>query len=186
MVNGTTFSGAQNSFLFYEEQRFRQPWLWALMGIVALLAVGVFSYGIFQQVILGKPWGDNPMSDTGLITLAIIVWIVDGAILWLLFSMTLKVGVDSTNVHIHFTPFKKRLIPVSDIRHCEVRTYSPLLEYGGWGIRYGWRGGMAYNAMGNRGVQLELKDGQKVLIGSQRAEELSAVIQRGMRHTGHP
>lgn len=186
MAQTNAMNTVQGHFLFYEEQRFRQPWMWVLMGIVALLAVGVFGYGLYQQLILGKPWGDDPMSNTALITLAIIVWIVDGVIVWLLYSITLKVGVDSTSVYIHFTPFTKRTIPLSDIRHCEVRTYSPLLEYGGWGVRLGWRGGMAYNVMGDRGVQLQLKDGSQILIGSQRAEELSAVIQRGMRHTGHP
>lgn len=186
MAHTNAMNAAQRHFLFYEEQRFRQPWLWALLGITALLVLSMFSYGLYQQLILGKPWGDQPMSDTALVTVTILVWGVQGLILWLLFSMTLKVGVDSTSVYIHFTPFTKRTIPLSDIRHCEARTYSPLLEYGGWGIRYGWRAGMAYNAMGDRGVQLELKDGKKVLIGSQRAEELSAAIQRGMRHTGHP
>jgi hypothetical protein len=59
----------------------------------------------------------------------------------------------------------------------EARTYRPILEYGGWGIRYSPFGqGCAYNVSGNRGVQLELADGQRILIGSQRAEELARAI----------
>jgi TATA-box binding protein (TBP) (component of TFIID and TFIIIB) len=50
-----------------------------------------------------------------------------------------------------------------------------LLEYGGWGIKYG-RKGKAYNVSGNRGVQLVFKDGKQLLIGSQRAEELAEAI----------
>jgi hypothetical protein len=56
-----------------------------------------------------------------------------------------------------------------------VQTYRPIRDYGGWGIRYG-RGGKAYNVSGNRGVMLELSDGQKLLIGSQRPEELANAI----------
>jgi hypothetical protein len=87
-------------------------------------------------------------------------------------------------LHIRLFPFVKRAFSLSDIRHCEARTYSLAIgEYGGWGIRRSWRNGVAYNMMGDRGVQLELKDGKKVLIGSQRAEELVAAIHRAMRYS---
>jgi hypothetical protein len=36
--------------------------------------------------------------------------------------------------------------------------------------------GWAYNVRGNRGVQLELANGKRILIGSQRAEELAGAI----------
>ena len=42
-----------------------------------------------------------------------------------------------------------------DIEKYYARTYRPIMEYGGWGIRYGVKG-MAYNISGNRGLQLEL------------------------------
>jgi hypothetical protein len=35
---------------------------------------------------------------------------------------------------------------------------------------------MAYNVRGDRGVQLVLRDGRRVLIGSQRADELAKAI----------
>ena len=74
----------------------------------------------------------------------------------------------------------KRRIPLEDLKSVEARTYSPIREYGGWGFRYG-RSGKAYNVMGNRGVQLELKSGERVLLGSQKAEDLAAAIQGEMR-----
>jgi hypothetical protein len=55
------------------------------------------------------------------------------------------------------------------------RTYKPLSEYGGWGIKYG-RSGWAYNIIGDQGVQLELDNGKRILIGSQHAEELEQAI----------
>jgi hypothetical protein len=36
--------------------------------------------------------------------------------------------------------------------------------------------GMAYTVSGNRGVQIELTSGRKILIGSRRPEELAAAI----------
>jgi hypothetical protein len=40
---------------------------------------------------------------------------------------------------------------------------------------------MAYNVSGDRGVQLELKDGKNLLIGSQYPEELVRHMQSAMK-----
>jgi len=81
-------------------------------------------------------------------------------------------------LYIRFFPLTHQEIPFKDIVSCEVRTYSPIREFGGWGIRYG-RGTKAYNVSGNRGIQLELSNGKRVLIGSQRPEELAGAIEAG-------
>ena len=62
-------------------------------------------------------------------------------------------------------------------------TYSPLAEYGGWGIKWG-RSGLALNARGDRGVRLTLTDGRRVLVGSQRPEELGGGAGKGARNSG--
>jgi hypothetical protein len=54
--------------------------------------------------------------------------------------------------------------------------YSPLREFGGWGIRFAPGKKRAYSVSGNKGVELELSDGMHVLIGSQRPEELTQMI----------
>jgi hypothetical protein len=63
----------------------------------------------------------------------------------------------------------------------EAITYSPLRDYGGWGIRRGAKG-KAYNVSGNHGVRLELSDGKRILIGSQRPEELSEAVAAALKH----
>ena len=44
-------------------------------------------------------------------------------------------------------------------------------------MRFGRRG-RAYNVSGDRGVELTLANGKRVLIGSQRSEELAEAIRR--------
>lgn len=90
-------------------------------------------------------------------------------------GMRLVTEIRDDVLSVRLTPLPERRIPVVDITSAEPRTYRPILEYGGWGIRYGWRG-MAYNAQGNRGVQLVLRDGRRVLIGSKRSEDLAVAI----------
>jgi hypothetical protein len=98
----------------------------------------------------------------------------------LFYSAKLIIEVQEDGVYVRFFPLTHQKISFEDIRNCEARTYSPIKEFGGWGIRYG-RGTKAYNVIGNRGVQLELSNGKRLLIGSGRAEELAQAIEEEMR-----
>ena len=83
-------------------------------------------------------------------------------------------------VRLRFFPLIRRTIPLTEIQSCEARTYRPIREYGGWGIRWGFSG-MAFNVSGDRGVQLVLAGRKRLLIGSQRADELAAIINEARR-----
>ena len=67
---------------------------------------------------------------------------------------------------VRFYPILRRAIRIDEIESQEEVKYSPLREYGGWGIQWSRRRGMAYNVSGNRGVRLCLSGGRSVLIGS--------------------
>jgi hypothetical protein len=152
--------------LYREVQRFRQVWLWVFVVSASLIAI----CGVVQQVIMGVPFGNNPAPDSMLIIIVIVV----GFGFPLFFYLTnLTVEVRTGGLYLRFSPFHRsfREIEPEDIVRYAARTYSPIKEYGGWGIRHGWRS-KAYNVSGNRGVQLEFSDGRQLLIGSQRPEEL--------------
>jgi hypothetical protein len=156
---------------FLEIQCFNQLWLWAIQLGVSVPLVGVFTYGMWQQLVRGLPWGDRPMSDSALVLTSTLLIVSLLSVMWLLRTMQLTVEEQDDGLSIHFPPFVRRKIPWNGIQSFEVRTYHPLREYGGWGIRYGGSG-KAYNVAGNRGVQLHLKSGERLLIGSQRPDEL--------------
>ncbi len=95
----------------------------------------------------------------------------------------LETKVDKDGLYVRFFPLNirfKRCSP-AEISECFARKYNPLTEYGGWGIRYSIRYGKAYNARGSEGVQLIFNNGKKLLIGSQKAQELEEAIQSIMR-----
>lgn len=158
--------------LFEEEQTFRKRWVWALILWVLVIAFGVtLLHAPYEGGVL-----PNVMRLIGGIALAVGVTV-------LIYMARLRVRVDAEGLHVRFFPFVKKDIPLEEIARWEARTYRPILEYGGWGIRCGWKG-MAYNVSGNRGVQLEFTNGKRLLIGSQRPEELAAAIGQAKQHVG--
>ena len=158
---------------FRESQRFNQLWIWLI-----IILIGCFGWwGFAQQIILGLPFGDRPAPDA----VMIVIWLLCGIGLPLLLATCrLVTEVRADGLYIRFVPLHLtwRRFGFDDIASCEARTYRPLLEYGGWGIRWG-PSGRAYNVRGNRGVQLVLSTRKRLLIGSQQADELAAAITRG-------
>ncbi len=163
-------TGIDSDVLFREVQYFRQPWVWLLVLGVS----GVTLYAMVQQILLGKPFGNNPASDAVLIVIVVVFGFCFPLLFYLL---NLKTEVRSDGLYYRFFPFhlSVRRIPLGDLKSFEALTYRPLREYGGWGIRWGSRG-KAYNVSGNRGVQLELVGGQRIMIGSRRAQELAEAL----------
>ncbi len=124
-----------NNVNYREVQQFRQIWIWFLIVLIA----GITWYGFFQQIIFRRPFGSNPAPDL----VMWIIWIVVGIGFPLLFHATrLIVEVREDGVYIRFFPLHYRFhrIPFAELKSYEVRNYSPIKEYGGWGIRYGVKG----------------------------------------------
>lgn len=161
----------KQSPIYREVQKFRQVWIWAIVFAIA----GLQWYAAVEQLLLNRPFGDRPMPDISTIIFLLIFGIGLPA---LLFFSQLVTEVRDDGIYIRFSPFHGafRRIAFTKVKQCEVRTYSPIREYGGWGIRVRCKG-KAYNVSGNRGVQIELLNGRRLLIGSQRAEELLRAIQ---------
>lgn len=163
--------------IFFEERQIGPPWVRLLVGCTCLLAGGSAIYGAYQQLYLHRPFGNRPMSDRALaiFTISMLVFVVAMALLF--FKMRLTTRVDAQQIHVRMLPFLNRRIPRDRVARWEPCTYRPILDYGGWGIRYSWRKkGWAYNISGNRGLRLELTSGKRLLIGSRRPEEFAAAL----------
>ncbi len=174
---------------FVEVQYSRQWWIWLIVGS-AVLTAGVFAYGVIVQLALGRPWGTNPMSDTGLIVTAILVFLFDVGLVALFMTAHLRTEVRADGLYIRYFPFHLSFhrLPLEDVTEVEAVTYRPLADYGGWGIRYslGLRGrtkGKAYNPTGNRGVRITYVNERHILLGSQKPDELAAAIE-SLRESG--
>ena len=143
---------------------------------VLFLEVQHFSWWVIVMFLLVAGvvlWQMNAQPPPLVIELLIMVPVL--AVDLLLAYMRLDVEVSPGQINARLIPFVKRKIAIADLQRWEARKYSPLGEYGGWGIR-GLGSNKALNARGNRGVQLVFRSGDKLLIGSQRADELASAI----------
>ncbi|HEU4719164.1 MAG TPA: hypothetical protein VFU15_15075 [Bacteroidia bacterium] len=160
---------------FSETQRFRQWWIW--LSLAAMEAYII--YGFVQQIVLGHPFGSRPAPDWALYILICVPSLFVG----LAVSLRLETKINGDGVFLRYKPFinTTRAFLWKDVGSAFVRQYRPIAEYGGWGIRgnfYGRWNGKAYSVSGNMGLQLVMKNGKKILIGTCNAEELKAVLQR--------
>jgi hypothetical protein len=169
---------------FEEEQRFP---LW--IRAIVLLPVVVF---VYPTILMWFSGGANLGLVQVFFTVPALVALIGAA---LTFMTKLVTKLDSSHLHLRIHPRKWSLLPrrmthkdiaLSDISRWEVRTYNALrsTEYWGWhfwglsaakGGRYlyGMRPSSLFRG---RGVQLQLASGERVFVGTVRAEELANAI----------
>ena len=162
--------------VFQETQKFNQwPMRLASLGLLAFLL-----YSLYQWFVSKTAVGNVLPEDTAG---PLIVIVVLALTLLLFYQLQLKTEIDERGIHYRFLPFhfKNKTIPWEAIKECYVRTYSPLMEYGGWGYRITIKNGKAFNVSGDRGIQLVLKSGKKILIGTQKESEATMIIDRYLK-----
>ena len=161
----------ENEILFSEKQKFNQWWLWLI-----LLAInGVTILGVYNQLITGQPFGDKPMSNTGLLITAASIFVISILVL----NMRLDTLIKKDGIYVKFFPFhwSFKKFPWEQISLSYIRKYSAITEYGGWGIRIGLFGkGKAWNVSGDKGLQLEFTNKKKLLIGTNQPEAVAATL----------
>ena len=152
---------------FSEKQKFRQWWLWLILIGMGLLPI-IFGY---KQFVWNISLGDNSISDEGLALFIILTF----CLLGLFFVMKLETHIDNKELHFIFFPFVRKHLSWTDIKSAKVVNYGFV---GGWGIRIGTDYGTVYNISGKYGLALELRNGKKILIGTQKEKELTEFIKK--------
>ena len=150
---------------FKEEQKFTQWWLWIILIGIGLLPV----FGIYKQLIIGEKFGSKPMSDIGLIFFAIFIF----SLIALFWFMRLKTEIDKSGIRMSFFPFVKKKVNWNEIKRVKIVDYGFV---GGWGIRLWTKYGTVYNTKGKIGLAIELNNGKKFLIGTQKENELNRIL----------
>lgn len=160
----------------FQEKQFINRW-WLLMFILAMVVI-----------IVGTAYYSTRDAEEGTaviasaISLAIIIPITLG-----LLYIRLETKIDNEGISTSFKPFSftKKHFSWNEIRECYVREYSPVAEFGGWGLRGFGRGWKAYNIYGNKGIQIVTAKGKNFLIGTQRPQAAQEIINKYFQTKTH-
>jgi hypothetical protein len=165
--------------IFLEEQRFAQLWLHIVLIVSFMIPLIMITIELLQ--VNGK----NNEAQVSLFVLVGAFIFIYGIIL----SMKLTFRIDENGIYYRFIPFhfSDRFLPWNEISKAYVRKYNAIYEYGGWGLRMGFfrKRGSAINVSGNMGLQLELKNGKKLLIGTQKEAEVERVLKTYQSKVDH-
>jgi hypothetical protein len=157
--------------VFKEEQRFTQTWLIVLLTVSIMIPIAIIAQEYLKE---------NTKMTTNEFVLSLAGILVT---VLFIFSFKLTTRIDEKGIHYQFFPihFSLKTITWSELKVAKVRTYYPISEYGGWGLRGGFflnkSKGKAINVSGDIGIQLKYKNGKKLLIGTQKQAEAKSVLE---------
>jgi hypothetical protein len=159
---------ASSDRIFREVQRF------PLRRIAfALASPPCFMLGLsIWQVFLGHTWGKHPMSNADVIGWTVFLWLI----YFRLITVRLVTEVRPGELSIAMRGlWRLRRVPLKGIQSVETIAHDIARDYGGYGIRV-IREGKAYVARGHQGVRITLASGEKLVVGSERPDELAATV----------
>ncbi|TVR89122.1 MAG: hypothetical protein EA411_03245 [Saprospirales bacterium] len=166
---------AEGKTLFSESQNFLMAF--PLLVIAMLFLNLLFLYGIVQQEIFERPFGDQPMSTTGLFLLFGFTFIITA----FLYSLRLEMHLEKDRIRVRFFPVHRSFyeFTVQQVEQCSVRKYKPMREFGGWGLRKNLRtSAKAWTVSGNSGLELVFSKGNKLLIGTKKPISLKKAMEQ--------
>lgn len=150
---------------FHEEQSFSRWLAWGLVAVVIIPAAAAVVEWLFRPGLLVP----------SLLSIAIFLPIAA-----IFFLARLVVDVDARGIQVSFhLLWPTRHIPLDDVQRARATKFSPLADYGGWGVRLSWKG-WAFDTGGAEGVLVETKSGKRIMIGSRRARDLEEAIAKAI------
>jgi hypothetical protein len=155
---------------FIEKQNFRKWWHYAIAGFPVIIISSMFCLVQFDFVST-KNNQKEPLIFLILIVFTILVFI------WFLF-LKLKTTINEKGIFVNYggIPFCEKNMRWEDITSISVIKYSPLYDYGGWGVKYSIFNGWCYNVAGDFGIKIIGIDKNPFLIGTQQKEEAEKII----------
>jgi hypothetical protein len=148
---------------FREEQRLRDSWFWLIFFILPVIVV--------PSLLLAAPARALPA-----IAIVLGIAVLVSLLVWFA-RLETTVTSDAVVVAFHDV-WPTRRIKLDDIESFRPKEYT-IWDSGGWGVHLGFAG-MTYNVSGNEGMHFQLRDGRRVLIGTQRLGQFGAALDRAM------
>jgi hypothetical protein len=144
------------SFVYWQSQN--PAWVSVLTIVVPLVMIGV-------AVLM---WFIQPWFVLLYVAIALAISQLNG-------GMRTIVTREMVTVRLGLFGIRVLKIKTSEIAASEIMEFSPIKDFGGYGIRFN-RKMYAYFLKGNRGIKITLDHGMQYLIGADHPEQMLAVI----------
>jgi hypothetical protein len=161
-------TGSETEILFEEIQQFTKA---SVRDFIKVL-FGIVFIALIVSLILQK----GKMTDYNRLLIIILpLLLVANFIL----ASKLIMQIRTDGIYVRFPPWQSKfsIYNWTDVAEIFVRDYGTMREFMGWGIRYA-PGKMGYIVAGNSCIEIVFKNGNKVLITTQKANEINDVLRR--------
>jgi hypothetical protein len=157
---------------FTERQNIQKLWFWVI-GIDLLIV------GVILSVVMSK----TSTSLENMIPPMAIVVVAFGFVIWIINFSKLTTVFEQDGIRYRYPVFhpKWKKINKEEIKSFTIKNYDAIYEYGGWGIKNSKKNGKSITIQGNTGLALELKNGERVLIGLRDKENVAWAMKRMMQ-----
>jgi hypothetical protein len=154
--------------LDFEERQRLTNWLpWTIVLSTLVLTISILIY----QLITGDNVGDRPASNLMLI-LIISVFQIPLILSMLLARLIIRVDNEFLYYGWNLPTNDLNKINIADISTTEIINYK-FLSYG-YGLTKKY--GTVYNASGNQGLLIKKQSGEKILLGTRKAQKLADTL----------
>ena len=179
MLIPVLFISNMSRIYFEETQTLKQTMLiwWIVISSFAFIVLP-FLYGIYWQLIMNEPWGNKPMSNSGLVISCLFSFSIVGLIIWLTLNIKLEIKIDNDSIQYKYSPHMRDWISIraAEIVDCKVSRLG-FLQRG----KRGYRGRLSKNkkiiVSGRNALTLNLKD-RRIILGTQKPEELDYAVRK--------
>jgi len=157
---------------YYQAQPFKQILVW----IFILGFAGFMWYSVYHQIILSNPMGSRPAPDM----ILLIFWVIFGILFPAgLIKARLFLAIDKDYISYRFFPLHLNIhrLPLHMIQDIESVRIRPIIEFGGFGIRYGFKG-KGYIMGGKKGIKVSFYSGRPVYFSSDNPDSAVQAFQK--------
>jgi hypothetical protein len=164
------------SLYFEERQTFTQWWLWLIVGATTIGINVLFIQATVQQLILGVPWGNKPMTDESLVILSVVVLTASTGLSLLFFISVMEVRIDKRSLEYRYLPLIRNW---RRIERESIRGFKQRRSYlAGYGVKRSIDGTRILSVKGAEGIELTLDGGSRIFFGTQQPDEFISAMKK--------
>ncbi len=151
---------------FQESQNLRSILMWIVL-------IGLLFFSIFlslSQLLFKIPVGNNPMPNW-----AVVCLLLFSILLLLMTALTrLDLSINNEGIKIDFRPLGKEEILWREVKQVSIKPLNMISI----GRRYSPKTGHIYNAGADHSLNIELKNGRKVMVSTRQVDSLKVYLKR--------